>query len=71
MKRRALLIVPTALLATCIGTGPAPSPERQSSQLQRDSAIAKSSLPGARAVDRALGAVEAANAHTAAIDSIR
>jgi hypothetical protein len=70
MIRRAVAVLPAIWLATCIGTGPAPSSDRQTSQLQRDSAVAKSSLPGANAVDRALGALEAANAHAAAIDSI-
>lgn len=41
------------------------------SERQRDSIIGASRLPGAKAVDRALDASDAAAAHTAAVDSAR
>lgn len=70
MKRRFLLVAAALLLAAC-GPKPGPAPERQASRAQKDSAVARSGLPGAKAVDRALGVVRDANAHTAALDSIR
>lgn len=70
MPRRLLFILAAALLVSCKPpqqTGP----EVQASRRQRDSAVARSRLPGAQGVDRALGVLEASEARAAALDSIR
>lgn len=75
--RRALLVLalPVCLL---LGSGCADGegdadraavPADSITKRQRDSAIGASGLPGAKGITRALEASDAANAHTAAIDS--
>ena len=69
MQRRIVLVL-TAVLLTACGPRSEPAPGSQASRAQKDSAVARSGLPGAKAVDRALGVVQAADARTAALDSI-
>jgi hypothetical protein len=73
MKKSLLLLAILGVLAACSqpAAAPAPAADAAANRLQRDSALARSKLPGAPAVERALGAVEAANARTAAFDTIR
>jgi hypothetical protein len=59
------------LLLQCGGPGPPPEPADVATRRQRDSAIARMPVPGANAVDRALGVLEQADRRNAAIDSAR
>jgi hypothetical protein len=68
-------LIGALLLALPLGACPDPAPRAQptdtATRRQRDSAIARMPLPGARAVDRALGVLEATDQRNAAFDSIR
>jgi hypothetical protein len=69
--RIAFALVLACALAAC--TKPdrrAAAAADQATQLQRDSAIARMSIPGAKSVDRALGLVETSQDRVAAFDSI-
>lgn len=70
MPFRLLLILATAFFMAC-DPPTRQDPDRQASQRQRDSAVARSRLPGAQGVDRALGVLEASEARAAAMDSMR
>ena len=70
MQRRLLFVLTSILLTSC-GPRSEPAPAREASRAQKDSAVARSGLPGAKAVERAMGAVQATETRAAAFDSIR
>jgi hypothetical protein len=72
MSRRYGWIGMVVLLAACGKPKPqtASAPAEVPSRRQLDSAVARMPVPGAKAVDRALGVVEASQARAAAMDSI-
>jgi hypothetical protein len=70
MQRRLFLLLAAVWLAAC-GPRTERAPERAADRRQRDSVVARSRLPGAKAVDRALGVREASETRASALDSIR
>ena len=67
--RRLILVLPILLcLVACAEPQPEPPPL---TRRQKDSAVAKLPVPGARGVGRALDVLEASEARAAALDSIR
>lgn len=74
MSRILLTILACALLAACSGGQQgerAGAPADTLTQRQRDSIIGASRLPGAKAVERALRASDAARQRTELYDSLR
>lgn len=69
MSVRRLLILASIMLMAC-DPPREPDPASRPDRRQRDSAVARSRLPGSKGVDRALGVLEASKARAAALDSI-
>jgi hypothetical protein len=65
-----VLVLLVCAVAACSESTPRGSVDAETRR-QRDSAIARMPIPGARAVDRALGTLEASQSRAAALDSIR
>jgi hypothetical protein len=63
----AVLLGITFIMAACRGSATAGAGR---TERERDSVIGQSALPGARGVQRALGASDSARARSAAIDSM-
>jgi hypothetical protein len=68
--RSTIAIVLACGLAACTKPAPRAAAADQAAQLQRDSTIARMSIPGAKSVDRALGLVEASQSRVTVFDSI-
>jgi len=68
MQKRAVLFIVLLALAACGNGGP--DAAKTLTQRQRDSVVAASKLPGAKAVEAALRASDAAAARASALDSI-
>lgn len=74
MRETLLLMLAALVLAGCApdqGNGTGATPRDTVSQATRDSAVARSGLPGARGVGRAQDAARAAQERAAQLDSIR
>jgi len=71
MSRKLGLVGLLVLLAGCGKPKPQTASVEGASRRQMDSAVARLPVPGAKAVDRALGVLEASQARAATLDSIR
>jgi hypothetical protein len=74
MRETPLLVLAVLVLAGCApdqDDGAAATPRDTVSQATRDSAVARSGLPGARGVGRAQDAARAAQERATQLDSIR
>jgi hypothetical protein len=73
MRETLGLLLAALVLASCAPSddGAAATPRDTVSQASRDSAVARSGLPGARGVGRAQDAARAAQDRAAELDSIR
>ena len=71
MHRTILLLGSAMLLAGCSSSEKPAAQAPTKTQAQKDSAIARSGLPGSQGVAKAMKAADSARAHQAAIDSIK
>lgn len=67
MRRLSIVLLAAAILGACAGDPPADEPAAE----EPEATSSAPALPGARAIDRARGAADAANARALQHDTIR